>query len=217
MNLQIEHSDDRESKAERYLRSKLDNDDQLMNKNKSRYVSCPKVPPILRNDERSKEFYDPKIVSFGPYHHGKPELRAVETIKTKVMQEFISAHGKSIEDLYIKVLKLNDYAKSCYVDGSTDAYDDEAFALMMLQDGCFILSLFDDDVFIIERYLGIVEFRYSFEDTILLENQIPFRVLNVLISNIYKKNEGLQLIKSNLNIMHWGKVLEQDITEEDEE
>ena len=182
VNLQIEHTADRASMAVTYLRSKLDNVDQLIN-NKSRYVSCPKVPPILRNDERSKEYFDPKIVSFGPYHHGKPELRAVETIKTKVILEFILKHEKSIEDLYLKVLELNDYAKSCYVDGSTDDYDDEAFALMMLQDGCFILAWIEGNSCIMD-YLDNLELCCSYLDTFLLENQIPFKVLNVLMSNI---------------------------------
>ena len=217
VNLQIEHTADGASKAVTYLRSKLDNVDQLINK-KSRYVSCPKVPPILRNDERSKEYFDPKIVSFGPYHHGKPELRAVETIKTKVILEFILKHEKSIEDLYLKVLELNDYAKSCYVDGSTDAYDndDEAFALMMLQDSCFILALFEYEAFV-SKYLDIFQYRYALLDTILLENQIPFRVLNVLMSNIYKENEGLTMIKSYLYRTHWGNFQKEDTRDEKEE
>ena len=217
VNLQIEHTADGASKAVTYLRSKLDNVDQLINK-KSRYVSCPKVPPILRNDERSKEYFDPKIVSFGPYHHGKPELRAVETIKTKVILEFILKHEKSIEDLYLKVLELNDYAKSCYVDGSTDAYDndDEAFALMMLQDGCFILALFEYEAFV-SKYLDIFQYRYALLDTILLENQIPFRVLDVLMSNIYEENKGLEMVTSFLRDMHWGNILEQDTPDKDKE
>ena len=214
VNLQIEHTADRASMAVTYLRSKLDNVDQLIN-NKSRYVSCPKVPPILRNDERSKEYFDPKIVSFGPYHHGKPELRAVETIKTKVILEFILKHEKSIEDLYLKVLELNDYAKSCYVDGSTDAYDndDEAFALM---DGCFILALFEYEAFV-SKYLDIFQYRYALLDTILLENQIPFRVLDVLMSNIYEENKGLEMVTSFLRDMHWGNILEQDTPDKDKE
>ena len=54
------------------------------------------------------------------------------------MRNFILENGKSIQDLYIKVLELNDHARSCYVDGSTSAYDDEMFALMMLQDLIFL-------------------------------------------------------------------------------
>ena len=210
-----EHRAEWESKAETYLRSKLDNDEQLINKNKSQKVRCPKVPPILRNEKRSKEYYDPKIVSFGPYHHGKAELRAAETIKRQVMQKFILGHGKTIKDLYIKVLELNDYARRSYVDGSTDDYDDEAFALMMLQDGCFILAWIEGNSCIMD-YLDNLELCCSYLDTFLLENQIPFKVLNVLMSNIYNENKGLESIKSILNVMHWGTVQKHDTPDEDE-
>jgi hypothetical protein len=158
---------------------------------------------MLRNNERSKDYYDPKFVSFGPYHHGKGELQAAQKIKTKVMRNFILEHGKSIEDLYIKVRELNDHARSCYVDGSTSAYSDEEFALMMLQDGCFILFFIECRTFVHQNNgewltrrkfdnllmiydLGIFELRNLYRDIMLLENQIPFKVLNVLMRNIYR-------------------------------
>jgi hypothetical protein len=213
-----EHGADWESKAESYLRSILDNDDQLINKNKSQKVRCLKVPPRLRNHKRSKDYYDPKVVSFGPYHHKKAELQAAQTIKTKVIQNFILEHGKTIKDLYIKVREQIDHTRSCYVDGSTNAYDDEEFALMMLQDGCFILFLIEcwtdkkewqtsrkDNILMILDHLGALEVKCLYRDLLLLENQIPFRVLNVLMSNIYKENEGLTMIKSYLYRIHWGK------------
>jgi hypothetical protein len=56
-----EHGADWASKAVTYLRSILDDDDQLINKNRSRMSPCPKVPPRLRNHERSKDYYDPKL------------------------------------------------------------------------------------------------------------------------------------------------------------
>ena len=186
------------------------------------FLPCPKVPPMLRNNERTKDYYDPKLISFGPYHHGKDELQATQKIKTKVMRNFILEHGKTIEDLYIKVRKLNAHARSCYVDGSTNWYSDEEFALMMLQDGCFILFFiecrtsvhqnngewltrrkFDNLLMIYD--LGIFELRNLYRDIMLLENQIPFKVLNVLMRNIYRGDEGLEMIESFLNWIYWGK------------
>ena len=91
-----EQGADWESKAKTYLRSildNLDNDDQLI-RNKSQYFPhCPKVPQLLRNNERSKDYYDPKFVSFGPYHHENAEVQATQKIKTKVMRNFILEHG----------------------------------------------------------------------------------------------------------------------------
>ena len=117
-----EQAADWESTGKTYLGTILDDDEQHIIKDEPPTFRCPKVLPRLRNSKRSKDYFDPKIVSFGPYHHGKAELQATQKIKTKVMRKFILGHGKKIEDLYNKVRLLNGYAKGCYVDGSTDAY-----------------------------------------------------------------------------------------------
>ena len=229
-----EQAADWESTAKKYLGTILHNDDQLIIENELPTFDCPKVPPRLRNSERSKDYFDPKIVSFGPYHNGRAELQAAQMIKTEVMRKFILGHGKTIEDLYIKVRSLNGYAKGCYVHGSTDAYGDEAFALMMLQDGCFILFLIEwristlqknkesltsksGSISMINNHLGILEVKNLYRDLLLLENQIPFKVLNVLMSNIYEENKGLTMIKSYLYRRHWRKFQKEDTQDEKEE
>ena len=44
-------------------------------------------------------------ISFGPYHHGKPELQAAEKLKNCGMRTYISEAGKSIEDFSVRYLK----------------------------------------------------------------------------------------------------------------
>ena len=79
----------------------------------------------MRLKKRSMHYYNPVTISFGPYHHGKPELQAAEKLKNCGMRTYISEAGKSIEDFFSKVLEPNAYARSCYVIGSRDQYDDE--------------------------------------------------------------------------------------------
>ena len=43
-----------------------------------------------------------------------------------------------LRTFFSKVLEVNAYARSCYVIDSTDQYDDEKFAMMMLQDSAYI-------------------------------------------------------------------------------
>ena len=241
MNLQNEQeiSNERQEEieqAKKYLGTILHDEDKLIINmpEDTLFLPCPKVPPMLRNNERTKDYYDPKFISFGPYHHGKDELQATQKIKTKVMRNFILEHGKTIEDLYIKVRLLNDDTRRCYVEGSTNAYNDEAFALMMLQDGCFILFLIElkififrnndeemtssneDSVLMILNHLGVLELEYLNQDLLVLENQIPFKVLTVLMCDIYNENEGLTMIKSYLYRIHWGEFPKEDTRDEDE-
>ena len=39
-------------------------------------------------------------ISFGPYHHGKPELQAAEKLKNCGMRTYILEAGKSIGDFF---------------------------------------------------------------------------------------------------------------------
>ena len=56
------------------VRSILDNEGHIEIKKRAQKVTCPKVPPMLRRNERSKDYFDPRVISFSPYHHGKPKF-----------------------------------------------------------------------------------------------------------------------------------------------
>lgn len=46
-----------------------------------------KVPPVLQ--EAEPRAYKPRIVSLGPYHHGKSELQPMEELKWKYLRRFV--------------------------------------------------------------------------------------------------------------------------------
>ncbi|KAK3019464.1 hypothetical protein RJ639_005148 [Escallonia herrerae] len=133
------------------------------------------------------------------------ELQLAEKFKPRALLEYVSGcDRKSINDLYNKVLEMVDIARSCYVEGSTDAYDDEEFSRMMLLDACFILSVicsvaseynpaemiigkkftidFGAVILLHYEYLGALGWANIFRDIFLLENQVPYEVLRVLIN-----------------------------------
>ena len=56
------------------VRSILDSEGHLQIKKRAQKVTCQKVPPTLRRNERSKDYFDPRVISFSPYHHGKPKF-----------------------------------------------------------------------------------------------------------------------------------------------
>ncbi|XP_059651124.1 UPF0481 protein At3g47200-like [Cornus florida] len=155
--------------------------------NASSYKPLQKVPRELREKEQNKGFFDPIFISIGPYHHGNPELKEAEKLKTIVVRSFIAAYTNvEPREIYNKMLEVVSDARNCYLEGSTDAYDDVTFARMMLLDGCFLLtfmnrhgSAFNDLI----NHVGIAGFRGIVADISLLENQLPFLVLQALISS----------------------------------
>ncbi|XP_042505589.1 UPF0481 protein At3g47200-like [Macadamia integrifolia] len=114
----------------------------------------------------NEEAYTPHLVSIGPYHHGKENLSMMETHKQKYLHSF--------------------------VDRRTDLSFSDIFVTMMLHDGCFILEFLlrnepleesdEDDPVSNNLWLS----NAIKHDLILLENQLPFFVLE----HLYKLNQG---------------------------
>ncbi|CAK9178113.1 unnamed protein product [Ilex paraguariensis] len=84
-----------------------------------------KVIQELRNKKELEGCFDLRVVSIGPYHHGKPELVDAEELNTMFAFYFIKESGLDSEVFYNKFLELVGEAKGYYLDGSTDDYDDD--------------------------------------------------------------------------------------------
>ena len=57
----------------------------------TQWPRIPKVPHIL------KKLYEPRVISFGPYHHGKSHLRPGEMIKPPCAQNFLADSNQDID------------------------------------------------------------------------------------------------------------------------
>ncbi|KAK2978437.1 hypothetical protein RJ640_023596 [Escallonia rubra] len=180
----------------------------VLNEKRRRIIH--RISPLLRANKSNEKEYDPVVVSLGPYHHNKGELQLAEKFKPRTLRMFLAhCFNKTIDDLCEVVLAMVDIARSSYVEGSTDAYDDEEFSRMMLLDACFILSVICGDTFQTENtdcdpftpslvamdnmmvdpvvlqyheHLGALGWANIFRDMFLLENQVPYEVLRVLIN-----------------------------------
>lgn len=168
-------------------------------------LPMPRVPPLLRQAENSQHDYDPVVVSLGPYHHGKMELQLVEDFKMTALQMFVNRSGKDAGFLYSQVfhgVTVND-ARNCYIKDSTEQYDDATFAQMMLLDACFLVMCISSEIFgspgLDDLYLEKI-----FRDMILLENQIPFWLLKLLICLAYGKEEGENKLNLFLHVVCFG-------------
>ena len=133
---------------------------------------------MLRGTQDFKKFYEPRVISIGPYHHGEPNLGPVEMIKLPCSQKFLAHSNQDIEALYTKIRSKIEAVKTCYDWSSTEKYDDEKLARMMLLDGCFVLQFI--------RWKGMRKFlrnhqiNFVMQDLFLLENQLPFGVLKLI-------------------------------------
>ncbi|KAH7844092.1 hypothetical protein Vadar_024197 [Vaccinium darrowii] len=140
------------------------------------------VQPLLREVESNKKSYDPRVVSIGPCHHGKPELETIERLKPSMVRQYVENRGVKIADLYEEVVKVTSDARKCYAEDLTKMFDDEEFTRMMFLDGCFTLhyicSIVEGEH---EELKKIQRVALVHRDLLLLENQLPFLVLRVLM------------------------------------
>ncbi|EOY28721.1 Uncharacterized protein TCM_030240 [Theobroma cacao] len=127
----------------------------------------------------------PELVSIGPYHRDKD--LPLNKYKYSFLQNFLSRTRNQGKDLcfYVRqMMTLELRTRRCYSDEDLSMCSSE-FVEMMLVDGCFVMEVLhhfgrgkesEDGIFPIEPWQIPILVR----DLLLLENQIPFFVLENL-------------------------------------
>ncbi|KAJ1277048.1 hypothetical protein BS78_05G264200 [Paspalum vaginatum] len=112
----------------------------------------------------------PKIVSIGPYHHDKPDLKKAEK-------------GHSMEEVYSKVVSVADDARRLYDKDVMAGIGCDDFRHMMFFDACFLVQyiLMQTESSKVDQ--SLCDFfgpnrKDIFQDIIILENQLPWKVLH---------------------------------------
>ncbi|KAF3456349.1 hypothetical protein FNV43_RR00999 [Rhamnella rubrinervis] len=140
---------------------------------------------------QNERAYTPNKVSIGPFHYRNSTLQAMEDHKWRYLNALLTrkSNPEASLDQCVKVLKeLEHRARRCYGEKIDLTSDD--FVQMMLVDGGFLIELFlryamktlrrpNDPIFTTPGML--FELRC---DMILLENQIPFSVLQELFKTV---------------------------------
>ena len=145
-----------------------------------------KTPIILRRI--NEEAYVPDAFSIGPFHHGDRKLRDTQSIKIKYFKGLISRSHfpeQILRNLIDYVMEVDKEACECYawpID-----YEPNDFVKILVIDGCFIIELLrkeaypnlkeeDDPIF-----TKFCMKKFLLHDLILLENQVPWMVLNAFV------------------------------------
>ncbi|CAL9026299.1 unnamed protein product [Prunus brigantina] len=157
-----------------------------------------KVPERFRKG--NEEFYKPSVVSIGPYHFHQGSFPQMQIFKLKYLEAFLSRNHLSLDQCLGLVRTWEEIARRYYAD-PIDPSSDE-FAELMLVDAIFVLELllraqfskYVDDCDQIYRKLCMID--DVMHDVMLIENQIPFFVLEGLYDLVDSSSIGnLKLVE----------------------
>ena len=118
-------------------------------------------------------------------------------IKENLASKFIKDSGKSGEDLLGEIKAAIGDLKNCFDEAVINPYGDDSLARMLFLDGCSLLQLIHSCAF--NEVLGFEmnngQATLIQQDLFLLENQIPFLVLKLLMNASNNKHELKQSLE----------------------
>ncbi|KAK9141656.1 hypothetical protein Syun_011056 [Stephania yunnanensis] len=199
--LTIKDDDDDEEEAAAAAADKLAS--SLMKKLRVGYRLPPPERSIFEVPHRlrvvNEDSFIPQTVSIGPIHHKKSErYEAMQNHKFHYLQQFLNRRRPfttledCAKDCVIMLKGYEEKARKRYADDIKLKSDE--FVEMMMLDGCFIVELFLNRWKLSE--LADSQYDHLFdrtshsllsmitEDLVLLENQLPFFVLDALFNFI---------------------------------
>ncbi|XP_021802034.1 UPF0481 protein At3g47200-like [Prunus avium] len=146
-----------------------------------------RVPLRLRGKNNS---YTPEVVSIGPIHHDNKELEAMEEYKQRYLQYFLHRNNKVSLEYYVEKIKAQeDKLRGCYGNAQHFKSSDK-FVSIILVDAAFVIELLlryyfeelrDDNDWIFKKPWMLTNI---VPDMLLLENQLPFVILEVLFDTL---------------------------------
>ncbi|KAI4346911.1 hypothetical protein L6164_007774 [Bauhinia variegata] len=145
-----------------------------------------KVQSYMREREKYEKYYSPKLISFGPIHHGDPKLKRGEKLKLMWASMYVEANQQTPQVLHKRIADNIAELRGLYswheIGLADDHYSDEDLGWMLFVDGCSVLQILEkanlskpEDLRVKVDVLVKVE-----RDLFLLENQLPYQLLKLL-------------------------------------
>ncbi|KAE9600953.1 hypothetical protein Lalb_Chr13g0292501 [Lupinus albus] len=129
-----------------------------------------------------------RVVSIGPFHHHNPTLQNMERHKLIYFNKFLELGDINFESLVIHVEEAEPNVRRSYAD-NLDLTEEELVNIILV-DSCIIIELFwrfyynewsEGDAFLLKHWLT-TKIRL---DLLLIENQLPFFVLESLYNRAF--------------------------------
>ncbi|KAK7287145.1 hypothetical protein RIF29_00219 [Crotalaria pallida] len=170
----------------------LDNSNQEV---KNKRPKIQRVPPYMEG-MGLKKYFNPKLISFGLFHHGQYDTIVGEQYKLMWTAMYLKDTNQSHRDLYNKINSHYSELKDSFIIDDSTIYHRENIVSICMLDGCSILRVLDKS----GNYNNPEqELKVSFDqliqvhqDMLLLENQIPFQVLKIICNDEAQLNKCLQ-------------------------
>uniref|UniRef100_A0A6N2LD51 Uncharacterized protein n=1 Tax=Salix viminalis TaxID=40686 RepID=A0A6N2LD51_SALVM len=167
-----------------------------------------RVPNSFRNVK--PEAYTPQLISIGPLHRGDERLKGMEEQKLRYFKEFAERDGMDrmkIEDLVMCIQDKEAYIRACYSENFNEITSSD-FIEMILLDAVFIIEFFQDSNdghFQNLKPWMIFDIR---EDLMLLENQLPFFIIQEIHDKAcHARQETIRIPFLKLAAVHFGKYM----------
>ncbi|XP_008229159.1 PREDICTED: UPF0481 protein At3g47200-like [Prunus mume] len=166
-----------------------------------------RISHVLLKDK--EEVYVPHLLSIGPFQRGL-QSQAMEAIKPWYLHCLLERKPTPttvLEDFVGAIRDMEQDCRNCYEENIDLTSGD--FVEMMVVDGCFIIELFrkysrlvpienDDPVFHRPWMHSIL-----INDLLLLENQLPWRVIECLFNLTRESNAGKKYSLSELSLKYF--------------
>ncbi|KAE9617110.1 hypothetical protein Lal_00034579 [Lupinus albus] len=175
-------------------------------------ISTPKiqrVPYFLRENVEMAKYYSPKMISFGPIHHKDKNLEQGQRFKLLWTSMYIEEYSKQTSQLITNQVaqtllntiedNLGALKKLFTEDAIGTETSDENLAWMLFVDGCSLLHFMEN----IDKQhpqplnLKLDQMMLIWRDILLLENQLPRRLLELL----KREDVNLEYLMANLHSM----------------
>ncbi|XP_076933495.1 UPF0481 protein At3g47200-like [Bidens hawaiensis] len=170
------------------------------------------APDILR--DLNPRSFEPRVVSIGPLHRGDKKLQAFEGHKPCYMFNLMQRTRECSQENMLKlcVQKMYESKEKIKDFYALEFYNEAKLVNMMIVDACFILEF----LFVFKKNdksqnkEGILLYKNLLFDLVLLENQIPFFVLEEIFQctllKYHPSHSLLELIHPLLDVVNIFKI-----------
>ncbi|GKU90630.1 hypothetical protein SLEP1_g4600 [Rubroshorea leprosula] len=170
-----------------------------------------RIPAPLKRQNR--QAYEPYFFSLGPWHFRQPHLMDAQKYKMNFLEQLVGRFPiskdkiKELEEIISEVLIE---ASECYGGwGAINVESREEFGKILLLDGCFVIEMLRKSAGLIrlsEHDQPIFSNAMNsiwYHDLFLIENQIPWFVLERLYESIRVSEQDKPLVDIAIDAFFW--------------